>query len=115
VRGRALDNEGPHYVWRILAIALLIELLPGTRNSPVAIHGLQATYHTRRAEFCYQQFDALPTLRQGARRELLAEDGKHRATKLLPQIPFIGPIRAALVGRFAPDTASLSHQATGQG
>jgi transposase len=51
----------------------------------------------RRAEFYYQQFDALRSLRQEVRRELLAEAAKHSATKLLREIPFIGPIRAALL------------------
>ena len=51
----------------------------------------------RRAEFYYQQFDALRSLRQEVRRDLLAESGKHSAWKLLRQIPFIGPIRAALI------------------
>jgi transposase len=51
----------------------------------------------RRAELYYQQFDALAALRQQARRELLAEAGKHSATELLRQIPSIGPIRAALL------------------
>ena len=51
----------------------------------------------RRAEFCYQQFDALRLLRQDVRQELLTEAKKHEAWKLLRQIPFIGPIRAALI------------------
>jgi transposase len=51
----------------------------------------------RRAEFYYQQLDALRSLRQRVRRELLAESGKHKASKLLCQIPSIGPIRAALL------------------
>jgi len=51
----------------------------------------------RRAEFYYQQLDELSTLRQQVRRELLAESGKHKASKLLCQIPSIGPIRAALL------------------
>ena len=51
----------------------------------------------RRAEIYYQQLDALRVLRQQARRELLAEGRKHGATKLLRQIPSIGPIRAALL------------------
>jgi transposase len=51
----------------------------------------------RRAEFYYQQFDALRSLRQEMRRNLLAEAAKHSATKLLREIPFIGPIRAALI------------------
>jgi transposase len=51
----------------------------------------------RRAELYYQQFDALRTLRQQVRRELLAEGKKHEAWKLLRAIPFIGPIRAAVL------------------
>jgi transposase len=51
----------------------------------------------RRAEFYYQQLDALQALRQEVRRNLLAESKKHDATKLLRQIPSIGPIRAALL------------------
>src|SRR6266478_5230315 len=49
----------------------------------------------RRAEFYYQQLDALRSLRLQVRRELLAESAKHKASKLLCQIPAIGPIRAA--------------------
>ena len=49
----------------------------------------------RRAEFYYQQLDELRSLRQQVRHELLAESGKHKASKLLCQIPSIGPIRAA--------------------
>jgi transposase len=51
----------------------------------------------RRAEFYYQQLDALRTVRQEVRRELLAEAKKHQAWKQLCQIPSIGPIRAAVL------------------
>jgi transposase len=51
----------------------------------------------RRAELYYLQFDALAALRQGVRRELLAEGRKHLTTRLLQQIPSIGPIRAVLL------------------
>ena len=51
----------------------------------------------RRAEFYYQQLDALRVLRQAVRRDLLAESQKHKASQLLRQIPSIGPIRAALL------------------
>lgn len=51
----------------------------------------------RRAEFYYQQLDALRSLRQQVRRDLLAESKNHQARKLLRQIPSIGPIRAALL------------------
>jgi transposase len=51
----------------------------------------------RRAEFYYQQLDALRTLHQEVRHDLLAESKKHSAMKWLRQIPSIGPIRAALL------------------
>ncbi|MGA8557712.1 MAG: transposase [Candidatus Acidiferrales bacterium] len=51
----------------------------------------------RRAEHYYQQLDALRCLRQEVRRDLLVESKKHKAWKLLRQIPGIGPIRAALL------------------
>ncbi|HWF37578.1 MAG TPA: transposase [Candidatus Acidoferrales bacterium] len=51
----------------------------------------------RRAEFYYQQLDALRSLHRQVRHDLLAESQKHRATELLRQIPSIGPIRAALL------------------
>ena len=50
----------------------------------------------RRAEHLYQQLDMLQHVRQQARRELLAESRKHPATARLRQIPYLGPIRAAL-------------------
>src|SRR6267143_5713583 len=50
----------------------------------------------RRAEFYYQQLDALRTLRLEVRRDLLAESKKHQDWKRLCGIPSIGPIRAAV-------------------
>ena len=49
----------------------------------------------RRAELLDQQLDGLQALRRHLRPELLAESRKHKAAKLLRQIPCIGPIRAA--------------------
>jgi transposase len=49
----------------------------------------------RRAELLYQQLDGLQGLRRNLRPEFLAESRKHKASKLLRQIPCIGPIRAA--------------------
>jgi transposase len=49
----------------------------------------------RRAELYYEQLDVLRRVRQQARKELLAEARKHSVTKLLRQIPGIGPLRAA--------------------
>jgi len=49
----------------------------------------------RRGELLYQQLDGLQALRRTLRPELLAESRKHKAAKLLRQIPCIGPIRGA--------------------
>jgi transposase len=76
----------------------------GTTNAACALdrHTRLRLPHTRlrfaiaaKAELYYQQLDALRLVRQQARKELLAEAKKHRATKLLRQIPGIGPLRAA--------------------
>src|ERR1700687_2634389 len=50
-----------------------------------------------RAEIYYQQLDALRSLREQVRRDLLAEGRKHGAMKLLRQIPSIGRIRRAVL------------------
>src|SRR5580692_13017577 len=44
----------------------------------------------RRAELLYQRLDGLQALRREVRPELLAESRKHKAAKLLRQIPCIG-------------------------
>ena len=49
----------------------------------------------RRAELFYQHLDGMQLLRRTARGELLAESRNHQAVKLLRQIPFLGPLRAA--------------------
>ena len=51
----------------------------------------------QRAQCYYQQLDALRLLRQGARRDLLAESKKQKAWKRLCEIPSLGPIRAAVL------------------
>jgi hypothetical protein len=51
----------------------------------------------RRAELFYQHLDGLQILRRQVRGEFLAESRKHKAVKVLRQIPSIGPIRAALL------------------
>ena len=51
----------------------------------------------RRAERLYQQLDMLQRLRQQARRDLLVESRKHPSIVQLRQIPYLGPIRSALV------------------
>src|SRR5436305_664911 len=50
-----------------------------------------------RAERMFQQLDALQGFRRQPRRDLFLECRKHPATDLLTSIPFLGPIRAALL------------------
>ena len=51
----------------------------------------------RRGDRLYEQLDHLRSLRQGARKELITESRKHSACPLLREIPWLGPIRVALV------------------
>jgi len=66
----------------------------------------------QRAEFYYQQLDALRVLRREVRRDLLAESKKHQAWKQLCEIPAIGPIRAAVLLGILQTPHRFSHQAT---
>ena len=51
----------------------------------------------RRVEWLYPQLDDLQPLRREARQELLTESRKHPAHSLLRQVPWLGPIRIALL------------------
>ncbi|MDR3747041.1 MAG: transposase [Acidobacteriota bacterium] len=51
----------------------------------------------RRAEFFYQELDALQALHRAIRRDLVQESRQHNGAKLLREIPSIGAIRAALM------------------
>ena len=51
----------------------------------------------RRDDHVYERFDHPRSLRQEARKELIAESRKHSACALLRHIPWLGPIRVALV------------------
>src|SRR5499425_3409784 len=51
----------------------------------------------RRAQHLYHQLDMMKQLRQPTRRELLVESRKYQVTHQLRQIPYVGPIRAALL------------------
>jgi len=54
----------------------------------------------RRAESLYQELEVLQQLRRQAKRDLVVECGKYPEAKLLCSVPFLGPVRAAvLIGR----------------
>jgi transposase len=50
-----------------------------------------------RAEYLFQQLDSLRAIRRQARRRMIDESRKFMAVDLLRSIPFLGPVRAALL------------------
>jgi len=84
-------------LYRSWAIPCAGQQVYAARHRAAWLEKIAETGVRRRAEFYYQQFDALLLLHQQLRRELLVESRKHQATQLLRQIPSIGPIRAALL------------------
>ena len=84
-------------VYRSWAIPCAGKLVYSPRHRAEWLLKLPEAGVRRRAERLYQQLDALRSLRQDARQELLAESRKHPAAGWLQQIPCIGPIRAALL------------------
>jgi transposase len=84
-------------LYRSRAIACAGRLTYAPRHRSEWLNKLGEGGSRRRAERLYQQLDMLQDLRQQARRDLLGESRKHRAHRILRQIPSIGPIRAALL------------------
>ncbi len=58
---------------------------------------MQESGARRRAERLYQQLDLLQPLRRQARQELVTEGGKHPGAAGLRTIPFLGPVRVAVL------------------
>jgi transposase len=75
-RGRALYQASQREAW----LQQLAE--PGARQ---------------RAELLYRQLDELKTLHTAARRAMLLESRRHEASRLLQQIPELGPVRVAQI------------------
>ena len=84
-------------IYRSWAILCAGQQVYAPRHRAAGLKKITEAGVRRRAELYYQQLDALRSLQQQARKELLAEGRKHSATKLLRQIPSIGPIRAVLL------------------
>jgi len=87
-------------VFRGQAVACAGTKLYGMRYREQYLAELGTGGLRRRAERLYQELDALQQLRRAARRELILECRKHAAAKWLQSVPFLGPLRAAvLIGR----------------
>jgi transposase len=84
-------------VFRGQAIGCVGKKLYGKRHREFYLGQLARGGLRRRAEYLYQEMDGLQQLRRQARRELMVECRKHAAAKLLQSVPFLGPIRTALL------------------
>src|SRR5271165_6962789 len=87
-------------VFRGQAVACAGKKLYGKRHREDYLAELGTGGLRRRAECLYEELDALQQLRRQARRELIGECHKHAAAKWLQSVPYLGPVRAAvLIGR----------------
>jgi transposase len=84
-------------LYRSWAIPCAGERVYSTRHRQQWLDKISEPGVHRRAEFCYQQLDALRSLHRQVRHDLLEESRKHHAIEWLRQVPSIGPIRAALL------------------
>ena len=82
-------------IYRSWAIPCNGKQVYGLRHRVEWLAKIQEPGVLRRAELYYQQLDALRTLRQQVRKDLLTESQKHKVWKRLCAIPSMGPIRAA--------------------
>jgi transposase len=87
-------------VFRGQAIGYAGKELYGSKHRGEYLAALGACALRRRAECLYQQLDGLQKLRRQARHDLIVECRKHPAARWLQSVPFLGPLRAAvLIGR----------------
>lgn len=87
-------------IYRGQAIACAGKKLYSARHRQVWLEKLTEPGLRRRAELLYQELDGLQPLRRQARQEVILECHKHEAAQRLRSIPFVGPLRAALlIGR----------------
>ena len=87
-------------LYRSQAIACAGQKPYGTRHRDEWLAQLTDSGLQRRARRLYQELDLLQQLRREARRDLILECRKHSEAKLLRTVPWLGPIRVALlIGR----------------
>ena len=98
-------------LYRSQAIACAGEKPYGSRHREDYLAQLLEPGLQRRARRLYQELDLLQQLRREARCDLLLECRKHKETKLLRTVPWLGPIRVAATDGAGADAASLPQQA----
>jgi transposase len=84
-------------LYRSLAIDTQGKKLYTRRRRQQWLEQLQQAGKRYRAERMFEQFDQLQALRRQIRCDLIQEGHKHTATAILSSIPFVGPIRSALL------------------
>jgi transposase len=84
-------------LYRSLAIDTGGKKLYTRRRRDQWLSQLIQTGQRYRAERLFEQFDSLQALRRQIRCDLIQEGHKHAATAMLSSIPFVGPIRSALL------------------
>ena len=84
-------------LYRSQAIACAGEKPYSARHREAYLAQLLEPGLRRRAQRLYQQLDLLQQLRREARHDLLLECRKHRESTLLRSVPWLGPIRVALL------------------
>ena len=84
-------------LYRSQAIACTGKKLYGARQREEWMARLSNSGLQQRARRLYQELDAMQGLRREARQAVVAECRKHAAAKWLRSIPWLGPIRVALL------------------
>ena len=84
-------------LYRSQAIACAGQKPYGSRHRDEWLAQLTDSGLQRRARRLYQELDLLQQLRREARQDLILECRKHNETKLLRTVPWLGPIRVALL------------------
>src|SRR5947207_1975423 len=100
ISAAVLDHDGKLVMQSVFAThaAAILSFIRGLRGTlRMTFEELTQAGRRYRAERMFEQLDALQGFRRQARRDLFVECRKHAATAILTSIPFLGPIRAALL------------------
>jgi transposase len=101
-------------VFRSQAVGCPGKKLYGKRHRAHYLGQLPSGSLRHRAECLYEELDALQPLRRKARRELVTASRRYAAAGWLQSIPFVGPIRAALlIGRVQTRTGFAASASSG--
>lgn len=84
-------------LYRSQAIACAGDKIYGKKHRAEWLAKLTESGQRQRAEWLYAELEAVQALRRQARHAFILESKKHGATKLLRTVPFIGPLRAAVL------------------